>query len=72
VCRCQECQRPVAAAEQVLQQQLQGFQARLQRCAERCQDEAQVQCSFRLPCHSFANQQPHARGIVWRIKPTSR
>lgn len=40
--RCQDCQRPVQAAEQILQQQLQNFQARLQRCAERCQDQAQV------------------------------
>mmetsp|Transcript_6672 Transcript_6672/g.19210 ORF Transcript_6672/g.19210 Transcript_6672/m.19210 type:complete len:144 (+) Transcript_6672:116-547(+) len=39
--RTEQCQQPVVVAQQMVSEQLQQFQTRLQRCAQRCQDLAQ-------------------------------
>jgi len=42
--RCvQSCQAKTAAVENMLSQELEGFQARIQRCAMSCSDKAQDQ-----------------------------
>lgn len=38
---CHDCERKVQLAEKTVQLQLNDFQARLQRCIQRCQDVAQ-------------------------------
>jgi hypothetical protein len=38
---CQECERKVQIAEKTVQNSMNDFQERLQRCVQRCQDAAQ-------------------------------